>query len=101
LRAVPGPYQGKDERGVGYVKKNAIARRRFESWSALEAHLDGWMRDIADTRIHRTTGEAPIERFRRKEVGALRSIAWVPPFAWCKPIAWSRSTATPTRCRGG
>jgi transposase len=84
------PYRartkGKDERGVGYVKKNAIAGRRFESWSALEAHLDGWTRDIADTRIHGTTGEAPIERFRRAEAGALRSIAGVPPFAMAREL---------------
>ena len=60
------PYRartkGKDERGVGYVKKNAIAGRQFESWSALEAHLDAWTRDVADRRVHGTTGEAPIER---------------------------------------
>ena len=35
------PYRartrGKDERGVGYVKGNAIAGHRFESWAALEA----------------------------------------------------------------
>src|SRR4029079_166625 len=78
------PYRartkGKDERGVGYVKKNAIAGRRFESWSALEARLDGWVRDIADQRVHGTTGEVPIERFRRAEARALRPIAGVPPF---------------------
>ena len=53
------PYRartkGKDERGVGYVKKNAIAGRRFESWPALEAHLEGWLRDVADQRVHGTT----------------------------------------------
>lgn len=84
------PYRartkGKDERGVGYVKKNAITGRRFESWSALEAHLDGWMREIADNRIHGTTGEAPIERFRRAEAGVLRSIAGVPPFAMAREL---------------
>jgi transposase len=78
------PYRartkGKDERGVGYVKKNAIAGRRFESWSALEAHLEGWVRDVADQRVHGTTGEMPIERFRRAEAAALRSIAGIPPF---------------------
>lgn len=79
------PYRartkGKDERGVGYVKKNAIAGRTFESWSALEAHLAAWTRDIADERMHGTTGEVPIERFRRAEASALRSIAGIPPFA--------------------
>jgi transposase len=85
------PYRartkGKDERGVGYVKKNAIAGRRFESWSALEAHLDGWVRDVADQRVHGTTGEVPIERFRRAEARALRPIAGVPPFAMARELA--------------
>ena len=40
--------------------------RRFE------AHLDAWTREIADLRVHGTTGEVPIERFRRAEAGALR-----------------------------
>ena len=48
------PYRartkGKDERGVGYVKRNAIAGHVFISWAALEAHLDWWMREIADRR---------------------------------------------------
>lgn len=71
------PYRartkGKDERGVGYVKRNAIAGRRFESWPAFEAHLSRWCREVADRRIHGTTGEAPIARFAR-EAPALRPL---------------------------
>jgi len=78
------PYRartkGKDERGVGYVKRNAIAGRRFASWAAMEAHLDAWTRDIADLRVHGTTGEAPIDRFLREEAGALRAAKGIPPF---------------------
>ena len=37
------PDKGKDERGVGYVKGNAIAGRDFASWTALEAYLARWM----------------------------------------------------------
>jgi hypothetical protein len=84
------PYRartkGKDERGVGYVKKNAIAGRQFESWSALEAHLDGWTRGVGDQRVHGTTGEVPIERFRRAEPSALRSITEVPAFAMAREL---------------
>jgi transposase len=72
------PYRartkGKDERGVGYVKRNAIAGHAFDSLAALEAHLGWWMREVADTRIHGTTGEPPIERFRMKEATALRPL---------------------------
>jgi hypothetical protein len=78
------PYRartkGKDERGVGYVKGNAIAGRSFPSWAALEAHLARWMREVADTRVHGTTGEAPIARFGREEAAALRPLAGRPPF---------------------
>jgi transposase len=69
------PYRartkGKDERGVGYVKRNAIAGHDFISWAALEGHLDWWMREIADQRVHGTTGEVPLARFQREEAGAL------------------------------
>ena len=72
------PYRartkGKDERGVGYVKRNAIAGRTFASWAALEAHLSGWLRTVADVRIHGTTGEPPLERFQRAEADALRPL---------------------------
>jgi transposase len=77
------PYRartkGKDENGVGYVKRNAIAGREFTSWSALEAHLAWWMREIADKRIHGTTEERPIDRFVREQ-GALKSIGGRSPY---------------------
>jgi transposase len=91
------PYRartkGKDERGVGYVKKNAVAGRRFDSWAAFEAHLDAWTRDIADERVHGTTGEVPIERFRRAEAGALRPIASTPKRISCSPQPSRSSTS--------
>ena len=65
--------EGKDERGVGYVKKNAIAGRRFGSWPEFEAHLAAWCREVADRRVHGTPGEAPIARFER-EAPALGSL---------------------------
>jgi transposase len=78
------PYRartkGKDERGVGYVKHNAIAGHSFASWAALEAHLAWWMREIADVREHGTTGEPPWLRFERDEASALRPLAGRPPF---------------------
>lgn len=78
------PYRartkGKDERGVGYVKGNAIAGRSFASWAALEAHLAWWMREVADQRVHGTTGEVPMVRFEREERQALRPLSGKPPF---------------------
>jgi transposase len=31
--------KGTEERGAGYVKRNATAGHAFDSWEALEAHL--------------------------------------------------------------
>jgi transposase len=78
------PYRartkGKTENGVGYVKKNAVAGRSFASWEALEAHLAAWTREVADVRVHGTTGEAPMTRFVQSETAALKPLAGIPPF---------------------
>jgi transposase len=84
------PYRartkGKDENGVGYVKKNAIAGRCFDSWAQLEAHLQWWMREIADQRIHGTTGERPCQRFER-EREALKPLSGRPPFVQARELS--------------
>jgi len=84
------PYRartkGKDERGVGYVKHNAIAGHCFASWAALEAHLQWWMREIADLRVHGTTGEAPLLRFERDEAAALKKIDGRAPFGQMREL---------------
>jgi hypothetical protein len=78
------PYRartkGKTENGVGYVKRNAVAGRSFPTWEAFEAHLEAWTREVADMRVHGTTGEAPILRFQRDEAKALKPIVGMPPF---------------------
>jgi transposase len=84
------PYRartkGKDERGVGYVKHNAIAGHGFASWAALEAHVLWWMREIADVRVHGTTGEAPLLRFERDEAAALKKIDGRAPFGQMREL---------------
>jgi len=59
---------------------NAIAGHDFASWSAMEGHLEWWMREIADQRVHGTTGEAPLVRFQRDEAAALAALDGRPPF---------------------
>lgn len=83
------PYRartkGKDERGVGYVKRNAVAGRRFASWGSFEAHLEQWNREIADVRMHGTTGQPPIERFAG-EASALRHLGGRVPFGQLRDL---------------
>jgi len=66
--------KGKIERGVGYVKHNALAGRSFDSFEDLQRHLARWMVEVADERIHGTTKEKPMVRFERDERQALRPL---------------------------
>jgi hypothetical protein len=66
--------KGKIERGVGYVKHNALAGRPFPSFQELQGHLAKWMVEVADQRIHGTTRERPAVRFERDERQALRPL---------------------------
>jgi len=84
------PYRartkGKDESGVKYVKRNALAGHSFESWSAMEAHLAWWMREVAEVRRHGTTEEAPRTRFDRDEAAMLRPLDGRPPFQQVREV---------------
>jgi transposase len=85
------PYRartkGKTENGVGYVKKNAIAGHAFASWEAFEAHLARWEREVANVRVHGTTGEAPIARFERDEAHRLKPLGSRPPFGALRELS--------------
>jgi transposase len=66
--------KGKIERGVGYVKHNALAGRSFDSFDGMQRHLARWIVEVADERIHGTTREQPRVRFQREERQALRPL---------------------------
>jgi transposase len=58
--------KGKVESGVKYVKRNALAGRRFRDLEELNAYLLSWCVEVADVRLHGTTHERPSERFQRE-----------------------------------
>jgi transposase len=67
------------EKGVRYVKQNALAGRaeeltRFEDYLAL-APL--WRDQVANVRMHETTRERPVDRFGR-ELSLLRALPAIP-----------------------
>lgn len=66
--------KGKVESGVKYVKRNALAGKKFESLEALNEYLLWWCVNVADQRVHGTTGEIPQERFEREERAALQPL---------------------------
>ncbi|HXE05732.1 MAG TPA: IS21 family transposase [Bryobacteraceae bacterium] len=65
-------HKGKIERGIGYVKSNALKGRTFPSLEQQNQHLAHWETSVADTRIHGTT------RRQVKEVFAAEKPALLP-----------------------
>lgn len=55
--------KGRVENAVGYVKKNFLAGLALPDFAALAAPAALWVDTVADTRIHATTHERPIDRF--------------------------------------
>ncbi len=83
--------KGKVESGVKYVKRNALAGRRFASWDDLNAWLEQWSRTVADLRVHGTTHERPIDRFGRERLVPLGSR---PPYKY-EQVKLRRVPTTP------
>ncbi len=48
-------HKGKVERGIAYVKSNALKGLKFNSLAAQNDHLLQWEKTVADTRLHGTT----------------------------------------------
>jgi len=63
--------KGKVESGVTYVKRNALAGRRFVSWDVRNTWLEEWSGTVVDQRVHETTHERPIDRFVRETLTPL------------------------------
>ncbi len=66
--------KGKVESAVKYVKRNALAGRRFRDLDDLNDWLAEWCVTVADQRLHGTTHERPGARFARAEASALRPL---------------------------
>ncbi|MGC9420823.1 MAG: IS21 family transposase, partial [Rhodovulum sp.] len=67
-------HKGKVERGIAYVKDNALKGRRFESLDDQNRHLWAWEAGVADVRIHGTTKRQVREIFEQAERPALRPL---------------------------
>ena len=67
-------HKGKVERGVGYVKGNALKKRVFGTLAEENAYLRWWEEHIADQRIHGTTRQHVARCFEERERAALLSL---------------------------
>ena len=68
------PYRartkGKVESGVKYVKRNALAGRRFPSWEELNGWLERWSAEVADLRDARNYPRAADRSLRPRATHA-------------------------------
>ncbi|WP_166246135.1 IS21 family transposase [Paenibacillus turpanensis] len=73
------PYRprtkGKVENGVGYVRKNFWPRiQSFTGLSDLNAQARLWLDTVANVRIHGTTHEIPMQRWKQENLKAANPI---------------------------
>lgn len=67
-------HKGKIERGIGYVKSNALKGRTFTSLDEQNRHLAHWESSVADGRIHGTTRQQVGRVFEDVERSALKPL---------------------------
>ena len=67
-------HKGKVESGVHYVKRNFLAGQEFVDITVGNEHLRRWVRDIAGSRNHGTTRQAPLHLFAQYEQIALQPL---------------------------
>jgi transposase len=71
-------HKGKVESGVHYVKRNFLAGQQFVDLTAANQRLGVWVREVAGTRIHGTTRQAPLRLFAEYEQPALQALPGTP-----------------------
>jgi transposase len=71
--------KGKVERGVGYIKESFLEGRSFSSLEDLNRQLETWLAEVANVRVHGTTGERPVDRHAH-ELVKLAPLSALPPY---------------------
>jgi len=86
-RPVTPEHKGKVENGVHYVQRNFMAGQDFADIDAANRRLAIWVREVAGTRRHGTTHQAPLRLFGEQETAALLPLP-AEPFSLCavKPV---------------
>jgi transposase len=67
--------KGKVERMIYYVKDNFLAGRSFTDLADLNAQGRHWLEHTANVRVHRTTGERPIDLLPKEKLTPLGVVA--------------------------
>jgi transposase len=77
--AVRAPQQkGRVERAIRHIRDGFLAGREPAVPDAINPLLREWLDTIANTRVHKTTGERPIDAFNQREKAALQLLPTLP-----------------------
>lgn len=80
--------KGKVESGVRYVKRSFFRGREGRPINEVSRELARWVREVAQERIHGTTGKRPRELYELVELAAMTALP-ARPF---EPVEWRRAT---------
>lgn len=64
--------KGKVEAGVKYVKGDCLCGDEFTDWQDMVRHTQTWLEDVANARVHGTTGKVPREVYEAHERGTMK-----------------------------
>jgi len=64
--------KGKVEAGVKYVKQDGLYAEHFQDQLEVRRHVVDWLDEVANVRLHGTTGRQPREHFEAEERSHLR-----------------------------
>jgi transposase len=71
--------KGKVERAIGYIKSSFLEGRSFTDLDDLNTQLRIWLAEVANIRIHGTTGERPTDRLSADQK-AMLPVGHLPAF---------------------
>jgi transposase len=74
-RAYRAKTKGKVERPIRYLRENFFYGRSFLNDADLDAQAQRWLNEVANVRVHATTGQRPVDRFQQQEQAALIPLA--------------------------
>lgn len=66
--------KGKVERAIGYLRKNFWPLRTFSTLTEVNAQVRQWLDEVANVRMHQTTGQIPQQRFAQVTLRPLPSL---------------------------
>ena len=69
---IRSPHEkGKVENCIKYIRSSFWPLRQFKDLADVQAQVDHWRDNVANVRVHQTTGEPPKDRFRPDMLRAL------------------------------